>query len=209
MIDALLAILLIAVTSTSLRDETTHEWLGLALIILMAGHLWLNRAGLLRPFAHVTSGKPQSAQGVLIFVTDILLIAILALMAWSSAVISQHALWWLPQLPGAADARAMHMACSYWLFVLSFVHAGQHIHTMPHPVLCLVFVVGGIWAAWSLNIPSYLLLRLDYPIVDLATPYGVVFLRHTLLAGLASLLGRLLKRGAKALDAHHATHGAA
>ena len=200
MIDVLLTILLIAVVSTSLRDEVSHEWLGLALIILMAGHLWLNRGGLLHPLARIASGKAPTTQGILRLITDILLMAILVCMAWSTLVISQHALWWLPQLPGAADARAMHMACSYWLFVLSFIHAGQHVNTLPHPILCLVCVLGGIWAAWQLHIPAYLLLRLDYPIVDLTTPLGLVFLEHTLVAGLASLIGKFLQRAAKKLD---------
>ena len=203
-IDALLAALLVAVTSTSLREDVAHEWLGIALVILMAGHFWLNRAGLLRPLARLVDKKPPTAQGMLQLVIDILLIALLACMAGSSIVISQHALWWLPQLPGAADARALHLSCSYWIFALSFVHAGLHVRKLPHWAACIAVAAAGIWAGWQLNLLPYLLLQVDYPIVDLTTPLALIALEHALIAALAALTGALLKRAAKAADARRA-----
>ena len=203
-IDVMLAALLVAVTSISLREEAAHEWLGIALIILMAGHFWLNRAGLLRTGARIVDGKLPTAQGLLQLVIDILLIACLVCMAGSSVIISQHALWWLPQLPGAADARILHLGCSYWIFALSFVHAGQHLRKLPHWAICLAVAAAGIWAAWQLSLLPYLLLQVDYPIVDLATPLALVVAEHALAAALAALIGALLKRAAKAWDVHRA-----
>ena len=207
-VDTLLAVLSIAVVTCAVRDEVNHEWLGIALIILMAGHLWLNRGGLLRPLARISSGKLPTVQGMLRLVIDIALITILILMAWSSLVISKHALWWLPQLPGAADARAMHMACSHWIFVLSFVHAGVHVKKLPHVVICLAAAAGGIWAAWQLNLLPYLLLQVDYPFADPSVPLALVAVEYTLVAALAALVGALLKRVAKAVDARRAAKAA-
>ena len=203
-IDVLLAVLLVAVTSTSLREDVAHEWLGIALVILMAGHFWLNRAGLLRPLARLVDRKPPTAQGVLQLVIDIVLIACLACMAGSAIVISRHALWWLPSLPGAADARALHLGCSYWIFALSFVHAGLHLRKLPHWTICLAIAAAGIWAAWRLSLAPYLLLQVDYPIVDLSTPLALVTLEHALAAMLAALIGALLKNAAKVADARRA-----
>ena len=205
-VDTLLAVLLIAVVTCALREEVNHEWLGIALIVLMAGHLWINRGGLLSPLARITSGKLPSAQGITRLVIDVALIVCLTFMAWSSVVISHHAFWWLPQLPGAADARSFHLGCSYWIFVLSFVHAGQHVRKLPHPVICLAVAAAGIWAAWQLNLLPYLLLQVDYPIVDLSIPLALVALEHTLAAALAALVGALLKHAAKAADGRQATN---
>ena len=207
-VDTLLAVLSIAVVTCALREEVNHEWLGIALIVLMAGHLWVNRGGLLTPLARITSGKLPTVQGILRLAIDVVLIVLLAFMAWSSVVISQHALWFLPRLPGAADARMMHLACSYWLFALSFVHAGQHVKKLPHPLICIAAAAAGIWAAWQLNLLPYLLLQIDYPIVDLATPLALVAFEHTLVAALAALAGALLKRAAKAVDERHAAKAA-
>lgn len=199
-VDAMLAVLLVAVTSTSLREDAAHEWLGIALVILMAGHFWLNRAGLLRPLARLVDKKAPTVQGMLQLVIDILLIALLACMAGSSIVISQHALWWLPSLPGAADARALHLSCSYWIFALSFVHAGLHVRKLPHWTICVALVAAGAWATWRLSLLPYLLLQVDYPIVDLYTPLALIVLEHALAAALFALVGALLKCGTKALD---------
>ena len=202
-VDTLLAVLMIAVVTCAFREEVNHEWLGIATIVLMAGHLWVNRGGLLTPLARITSGKLPTAQGILRLAIDVVLIVLLAFMAWSSIVISQHALWFLPQLPGAADARMFHLACSYWLFALSFVHAGQHLK-LPHPVICIAVAAAGIWAAWQLSLLPYLLLQVDYPIMDLSVPLALVALEHVLAAALAALIGALLKRAAKAVDGRHA-----
>ena len=205
-VDTLLAVLLIAVVTCALREEVNHEWLGIALIVLMLGHLWINRGGLLSPLSRITSGKLPTIQGMLRLVIDVVLIALLAFMAWSSVVISNHAFWWLPQLPGSADARAMHLACSYWIFVLSFVHAGQHIKKLPHIAICLAVVAAGVWAEWQLSLLPYLLLQVDYPVADLTVPIVLVAVEHTLVAALAALIGALLKRAAKAADGRQATN---
>ena len=117
---------------------------------------------------------------------------------------------WLPALPGANWARRVHMLCSYWLFVLAFVHAGLHIHVprdVPEAklrVARLVLAAVSCYGAYSfvrLGMLPYLLGQVQFAAADYEAPLVLGFARYTsvgmLIACLAHCLRAALQRRAK------------
>ena len=165
-VDILLAVILVLVMATALVEEAPHEFLGIALIVLMCVHLVLNR----RWFATLARGR-WSALRVIHAIVIVGLVACLIGQAVSAVILSKHALAFLPALPGTAIARQAHMLCSYWMFAFAAAHAGLQmrsvftsgrIRTMQPAAriavyaLVAVIAVLGVISFVQLNLPSYL-----------------------------------------------------
>ena len=129
-VDIAMALVLVAVMATALVQEVPHEWLGMALFVLMAIHMVQNR----RWLGSILRGRHTPLRMVQIVVIVVLTVCFVGQIA-SSLVLSKYVLGFLPALPGAAWARRVHMVCSYWMFALAFAHAGLHarIPRSGHP----------------------------------------------------------------------------
>lgn len=171
-VDALLGVVLVLVMSTALVQEAPHEFLGIALIVLMCVHVALNR----RWFKVLTRGRWTALRAVQVVVIVGLALCLVG-QAASAVVLSKHAFGFLPVLPGAAVARRAHMLCSYWMFVLAAAHVGlqmRHLFTSAYSetprrslrVVAYAVLVGiavfGVFAFAQLNLASYLFGRLQF-----------------------------------------------
>ena len=200
-IDATLGLALVAMMSTALVHEVPHEYLGIATFALLIAHITCNR----RWFASIAHGR-YGARRVFELLSILgVLVCMVGLMA-SSLVLSRHALWFLPALPGLGWARRAHMLCSYWGFVCAFAHAGLEFgrvlpHKVPLPmrVAAIAFACFGAVSFVQIDYPAYLAGQVFFAHVDHSAPLAYTFARHasvaTLIAMVAHMTGYLVPRG--------------
>ena len=189
-LDIAMAITLVATMATALVQEVPHEWLGIALFVLIAAHIVLNR----RWLAAVLRGRHGALRVLQIVVMATLAACIIGQVA-SSLVLSEHALGFLPALPGASWARRVHMLCSYWSFVLAFAHAGLHMRT-PKGVSSwqiwmarIAFAVVACFGAHSfvqLGLWQYLTGQVQFAYADYSAPLALAAARYASVAVLVT-----------------------
>ena len=189
-VDIMMAGLLVAVMGTALVQEAPHEWLGLALFVLMIAHIVLNRKWL----ASIFRGRHDVLRVVQIVILAGLVLCMVGQVA-SSLVLSKYAFGFLPALPGASWARRVHMLCSYWAFVLAFAHVGLHIRKPKNMAawqlwtiraLAATIACFGLVSAFQLGMPSYLAGQVQFAAADFQTPLALVFARYASVAVLVA-----------------------
>lgn len=164
----LIALDLLVVYATPFESEVVHEWAGIAAFVLVVIHCIINR----RWFAALFKGKYRPLRVVSVILVAAMITCILAL-AVSSLIISRHAFGFLPAIPGSSWAREVHLACSHWLFILAFTHAGMHMRLgLPGKqgkAASRIWVTGlaamsacGIFALTTLGIQDYLFLQTQF-----------------------------------------------
>ena len=177
-----MAVVLVAIMATALVQEMPHEYLGVALFVLMIVHIVLNRKWL----ASVISGKYKAPHVPHLILIAGIVVCFVGMVA-SSLVLSKYAFGFLPSLPGASWARRVHMLFSYWMFVLTFAHMGLHIR-VPRRMeawklwtLRAFAVVGacyGVYAFVRLGLFDYLTGQVQFAMADFQTPLPITFLRY-------------------------------
>lgn len=182
-VDVAMAVVLVAIMATALVQEVPHEYLGVALFVLMIVHIVLNRKWL----AAALRGK-LGTRYVPHLILIVALVACFVGMVASSLVLSKHAFGFLPSLPGASWARRVHMLFSYWMFVLTFAHMGLHIR-VPRRMepwklwtlraLAVIGVCYGAYAFVRLGLFGYLTGQVQFAMADFETPLAITFLRYT------------------------------
>lgn len=201
-VDAAMAVVMVALMATAIVQEAPHEWFGIALFVLVTTHIVHNRRWIVAVLRRRRNAL-QTAQ----LVTMALLVGCIVGLAASSLVLSKHVFGFLPALPGAAWARRIHMICSYWAFVLAFVHAGLHMR-LPRRMSARslwacrlawdLVACYGVWSFMNLGLPAYLLGQVQFAAVDFQTPLVLSFVRWTaiatLVAGVTYLLRERLSR---------------
>ena len=120
-IDLLMTLLLLFLMLYQVTGEMLHEWLGAGMLLLFLAHNLLN----LKWYARLFQGSYRPMRLLQTLVNLGVLLSILCL-GFSGAVLSRYVFAWLPLRGPMATARSMHMAASYWGFVLMSVHLGLH-----------------------------------------------------------------------------------
>ena len=188
-VDVAMSVVLVATMATALVQEVPHEWLGIALFVLMVTHVVLNRKWILGVFR-----SHRKAPYLLHLILIVALLVCLVGMIASSLVLSKYVFGFLPALPGASWARRIHMLFSYWLFVLAFAHSGLHVRISRRMApwklwsLRVAAVAVGAYGAYAfvqLGMFAYLTGQVQFAMVDLNTPLAVTFARY---AGVAALV---------------------
>lgn len=121
LLDVLMLCLLLPVTVYQVFWGDTHEWLGAAMLILFILHTAIN----IHWYKHIFAGEYTFRRIVGTILNMGVLISMLCL-AYSGIVLSQYVFAFLPIEGSVALARPMHLAASYWWFVLSCMHLGFH-----------------------------------------------------------------------------------
>ena len=198
-LDIALALVLVAVMTTALVQEAPHEWLGVALFVLMTAHIVLNRKWL----AAVFRGR-YGALRVLQVVMLVGLVACVVGQIASSLVLSKHAFGFLPALPGAGWARRVHMLCSYWAFVLAFAHAGLHMRTPKGMsswqmwavrILFAAVACFGVYSFAQLGLWQYLIGQVQFAFADYSTPLALTAVRYASVAVLVMGVFHYVREG--------------
>lgn len=210
-VDLAFAAVFVALMATATVQEALHEWLGMAAFALFAVHAALNR----RWWSALLRGR-YTALRTLNAATVLGSGACLVGLAVSCLVLSEHALGWMPALPGASWARVLHLLCSYWGFALALAHAGFCLHRLTgrtkrapaaraFGVVCSIAVLcAGAWSFVQLDMGAYLLLRSQFIFIDPAIPLWLTAARYALVGSAvscaANLIARALLRASRAQE---------
>ena len=121
LIDVLMTLLLILLMAYQITGQKLHEYCGTAMLVLFLLHHILN----IKWYKNLLNGKYRALRIFSTLVNFALLVSMLCL-GFSGIVMSRHVFAFLPINGPMATARTMHMAASYWGFVLMSVHIGLH-----------------------------------------------------------------------------------
>lgn len=187
--------------------EAAHEWLGITMGLLFAGHHLMNR------YWHKTlcKGRYTGLRGVGTAV-DLLLCAVMITLMISGILLSKH-IFHLPGNIGLSAARTAHLLASYWGFVLMSVHLGLH----GGMVLALVrravkkgypssksrligYAVSvllcgyGIYAFIKRQLGTYMLLKSTFVFFDFSEPLALFLLDHAAIMAMIACLGHYMAK---------------
>lgn len=120
-IDVIMSIALLFLMAFQVTGDKYHEWIGAGMLVLFLLHNFLN----FRWYKALFKGKYTALRVWRTVVNLLVLIAILV-TGYSGIVMSRYVFHFLPLHGGMATARKLHLAGSYWAFVLMSVHLGMH-----------------------------------------------------------------------------------
>lgn len=120
-IDLLMTVILLCLMAYQITGQVLHEWFGTGMLVLFLAHNILN----IRWYGSLFRGKYRLLR-IIQTVVNFSVLASMLCLAYSGIVLSRHVFAPLSIHGPMATARKMHMAASYWGFVLMSFHLGMH-----------------------------------------------------------------------------------
>lgn len=120
-IDFLMTVLLLLLMAFQITGQEFHEWFGAGMLVLFLAHNILN----FKWYKSLCRGKYSIIRVMRLVVNFAVLFSMLCL-AYSGIIMSHYVFDFVSVSGQMALARQMHMAASYWGFVLMSVHLGFH-----------------------------------------------------------------------------------
>ena len=120
-VDILMTLTLLFLMGYQIWGESAHEWAGAFMLVLFIAHHALNSAW----YRNLFRGKYTGAR-ILTSAVDLVLFVVMICLMVSGITMSRHVFAFLPINSGMGTARLVHMAASYWGFVLMAFHLGLH-----------------------------------------------------------------------------------
>lgn len=180
LIDFIMTILLLLLMAFQITGQEFHEWLGAGMLVLFLTHNVLNY----RWYKNLLKGK-YSVSRMLQTVVNLAVLVFMLCLAYSGIVMSHHVFGFVFINGVMALARKMHMAASYWGFVLMGIHLGFHWGMMigiarnitgdrkiPQAVLWVLRIVAAVIAVYGTvcfyhaDIVSYMFLKNQFAFFD-------------------------------------------
>lgn len=193
--------------------DFAHEWAGAGMFLLFLLHHVLNGNW----HRTIFQGRYTPVR-VFQLVIDLLAFLSMAGLMVSGVVLSNHVFAFLPIRGGTGFARLLHMAASYWGFVLMALHLGLHwgmflgmgrkaLHLRPSRVRrALLPILGGCAAVYGLfaflrrDLITYMLVRTQFVFFDFSEPMLLFYLDYLAMMGtfifLAYSVSRFLRKRA-------------
>lgn len=212
-IDLLMTVLLLCLMAYQVTGQKLHEWFGTGMLVLFLLHNILN----IRWYGSLFKGKYTLLRTMQTIINISVLISMLCL-GFSGIVLSRHIFAGLPIQGPMAIARIMHLAASYWGFVLMSIHLGFHwsmilgmLHRLwdrkniPHPSIWLerfmaIFIAGyGAYCFHKENILSYMFLKQEFVFFDFEKSAVFVFTEYIAMMGLGVFIGFYAAKGLRKL----------
>ena len=198
-VDLLMAILLFVLMPYQLTGQFVHEWTGMLMLVLVLTHHFLN----IQWVKNIFKGSYNMLRTIQSIVDGLLILSMLSVML-SGIRLSRYAVPFLPAFMSASLARLIHLAASYWSFVLMSIHLGLHWGMVTqvlrkttakqgrYKTVAWILAVGigiyGAWAFWHHQIWMYLLLRTEFLFFDEMRPAVLIFLDYIAMMGVLILL---------------------
>lgn len=126
-LDLLMTILLPLLMIQAIAGEEVHEWIGIFVFLLFIMHHLIN----FNWHENLLKGNYNTVRSIGTFVNVGILICMI-LSAISGVLLSQYVFAFLDLSQGLSFARASHMICTHWLFVLTSFHIGMHLKVMKN-----------------------------------------------------------------------------
>ena len=182
-IDIFMTLILIPLMAYQVTGEAAHEWLGVSMVLIVIIHQVLNRKWYASLFK-----ENYNSYRILSIIIDALLIISFALTAISGVSMSNHAVPFLYNLINVNTARVMHLAFSYWSFILMGLHIGMHVNVMTAKikpniknVLAIIFMLisgYGFYLFLKSGIINYITFRTHFAFLDYEKDALLVFLEN-------------------------------
>lgn len=195
-IDFLMTVFLLMLMAYQITGEKLHEWLGVVMVVLFLVHNFLN----IRWYGHLLKGK-YTVLHILWTIVNVSVLAAMLVLAYSGIVMSRYVFSALPFNGGMATARVMHLAGSYWGFVLMSIHLGLHwgmVISMFHKFsggnkyaallwifrLIAVLIAGyGAVCFYKADILSYMFLKVEFAFLDYEKSAALIFTEYMAMMG--------------------------
>ena len=203
MIDLAMTVILLALMAFQITGQELHEWLGAGMLVLFLVHNILN----FKWYKNLFKGKYSPLRALQAMLNVSILAAVLCL-AYSGIIMSGYVFGFISISGQMALARQMHMAASYWGFVLMSVHLGFHWgvvagvagkkfrnRKLPEVVpwilrsVAVVIAAYGAVCFYQADILSYMLLKIQFAFFDFGQSGISVFMEYTAMMGLWVFLG--------------------
>ena len=181
--------------------DIVHEVLGVALFLLWAVHITLNR----RWYGAIFKGKYNPYRIMQTVINCSILICTLFLMI-SGIILSNHVFTFLNIQGGLGFARIAHLLASHWYYLFMSLHIGLHVGRLfqnatakiiPRILLAIVCAYG-LYAFIARGVWKYLILRQQFFFFDLERGYILFAIDYIsiiiLFATLSHLLAKSLKK---------------
>lgn len=215
-LDLFMTVVLLALMAFQITGQELHEWFGAGMLVLFLAHNILN----FKWYKNLFKGRYTMFR-VLQTVIDLAVLAAMLCLAYSGMLMSRYALSFIPLGGSMALARQMHMAASYWGFVLMSIHAGLHYgmvvsiagkavkdRKIPKAAVWVLRVFAILIAAYGTvcfyraDIISYMLLTNQFAFFDFEQSAVSVFTEYAAMMGLwiwfSYYLAKILKRNSSA-----------
>lgn len=203
-VDLLMIIVLLFLMTYNMLDDSFHEWVGAAMLVLFLFHHILNfnwsRA--------IFRGKYTMYR----ILQTVLVITILLTMLGSlvsGIILSRHVFIFLDIDMGRSFARTLHLVCAYWNLVLLSAHLGLHwnsmmsmvnrirrksftIHTWVLRILAFMVAGYGVFAFLHRNIGSYMILQTQFVFFNYEEPLLLLLVDYLAIMGLFIFVGHYL-----------------
>lgn len=207
-IDFLMTVLLLLLMAYQVVGETLHEWFGAAMLVLFLVHNVLN----IKWYKNLFKGKYKPVR-ILGTVLNFAVLAAILSLGYSGIVMSRHLFAFLPINSGMALARVMHLAASYWGFVLMSLHLGLHwgmiigmfrklagekkSSVLTWFLRIVAFAVAGYGAYCFIktDIFSYMFLQNEFAFLDFEKSAFSVFTEYIAMMGLWIFVGYYIAKG--------------
>lgn len=215
-IDFVMTALLLCLMGYQITGQMLHEWFGAGMLVLFTAHNILN----IKWYGNLFKGKYRLLRIMQTAVNFSVLISMLCL-GYSGIIMSRHVFAALPISGPMATARSMHMAASYWGFVLMGFHLGMHwgmvtgifrrllkgrkLSGLSVWVLRLaaVLIAGyGLLCFIRKDIVSYMFLKNEFVFFDFEQSVWSVVLEYAAMMGFWILAGFSVAKGIGKLSAY-------
>jgi len=184
-LDITLTILLLLLMAYQVIGDFWHEWLGIAMTVLVIIHHVIN----LPWYVALFKGK-YNVHRIMITMVDFLLLISIALSALSGISMSAYAVPFLNGLIPMMTAMKLHLGVSWWSFVLMSIHIGLHLKPVfaglrvPNRtkiigrIVVVALSIVGVVLLWLEGIPSYLTFRTHFATHLIEGPAFLVILKN-------------------------------
>ena len=196
-VDVVLTVLLLFLMALQVTGDVLHEWFGIGMTVTLVLHHILNR----KWYKAVFKGKYSTYRIIMTAVNALLLVSI-ALTAVSGMSMSGHAVPFMYGLVNVMTARKLHLAMSYWSFILMGIHIGLHMKAMTAKMpdkgkiafkVILTGVSGvGLWLFLKNDIINYITFRTHFAFLDYTTAKWIIIVQNIAMLMLFVLAGYVL-----------------
>ena len=210
-IDFLMTVLLLCLMAYQITGQELHEWIGTGMLVLFIVHNILN----IKWYGSIAKGKYTLLRLVQTILNLSVFISMICL-GFSGIVMSQHVFAALSIRGPTATARSMHMAASYWGFVLMSMHMGMHwsqvlgalrrvykdkktsgIFTWGLRLAAILIAGYGLLCFIQKDIVSYMFLKNQFVFFDFEQNALSVFKEYIAMMGFWMFLSYYISRGIK------------
>ena len=181
-VDISMTVLLLCLMAYQVTGEALHEWIGIAMTIVLISHHVLN----IKWYTTLFKGRYNSYRFISTAVNALLLISIV-ITAVCGMSMSNHAVPFLYGMLNMIFSRTMHLGMSYWSFILMGIHLGFHFPVIiakfrfQKKLQTIIMAVSVIFAGIGLclfirnGILDYILFRTHFAYFDYEKAGIVVF----------------------------------